>query len=140
MKTADRGLVLVGIKLMGLVLLCYAVVSFGQAAIIGVTSYRAYKIAEQKSPWQTPPDIREDVNTTELMERSQMKGETKELMVCSQMEDAMKEFTYQLQAYKSLFRLPWLLLVGLVGLYMCRNGGIVLVFLTGKDTQDSQHS
>jgi hypothetical protein len=125
MKTADRGLTLVGIKLMGLALLCYAVVSFGQATITGVTFYIEYKIAQEKSPWQAPSDIREDLKK-ELTERSRM-------------EDSVQRLTYQMQVYQSLSRLPWLLFVALVGLYMCRGGGIVLNFLTGKNNQKAQH-
>ena len=126
MKIANRDMMLVGIKLIGLWLLFHAVINLAQSAITGTTMHHAYKLAEARAPRQAPEGISEKL-ATEMTEKWKM-------------DDSMNKFTYQIQMMQAWSRVPWELVLALIGLYMCRSGGLVLKLLNGKSTENPNTS
>jgi len=124
MKIENGDLLLIGIKLIGLWLLCHAVINLAQSAITGGTMYQAHRRAEARAPWQAPDGISEEL-ATEMSEKWKM-------------DDSMNKFTYRIQMMQAWSKMPWELIMALIGLYMCRSGGAILKFLDGEGKNPNQ--
>lgn len=122
MKIANRDMMLVGIKLIGLWVLFHAVINLAQSAITGTTMHRAHNLAEARAPWQAPEGISEEL-AAEMTEKWKM-------------DDSMNKFTYQIQAMRAWANIPWQLIMALIGLYMCRFGALVLQFLGAENEEN----
>jgi len=119
MKIANRELLLVGIRLIGLWLLCHAVINLAQSAISGGTMHQALRRAEARAPWQAPEGIPEEL-ATEMAEKWEM-------------DDSIQKFSYEMQMMQAWAKTPWELIMILIALYMCRSGGLIIRFLGAEE-------
>ncbi len=125
MKKANRDLLLVGIKLIGLWLLFHAVIDLAQSAFTGGVLYHTNRRAALQAPWQPPEGI-----SAELAD---------ELRETSRMEHSMRMFSNQVRMMQAWWEAPWHLVMALIGLYMCRSGSLVLRFL-GVDNEENPNN
>ncbi len=119
MKQDSRDLTLVGIKLIGLWVLFHALIGVVQHTITGTVMHQAYSNAESRDALQSSDGVAEET--------------VEKLVAGRRVDSSMQAFSYQLQRNQAWSKLPWEVVMALVGLYMCRSGTLVLNFLAGKE-------
>lgn len=125
MIKADRKLTIVGLRIVGLCVLAYAIVTFGNNALSAGGNLYVFTHTEVMGPTLNP--------TAPLSE-----GKKSELMSEFQTERSMKKNIALIGLQHDVGGIIWAAIVFFLGFYMCRRGEGLLLFLNATEEKDSQ--
>ena len=135
---ADRKLLLVGIRLLGLILVAHAVVKFACSSYsAGVKFYMLSKVEQSADAHRrnSEKSITPAQNTQDAKQR-ELEAQLREMENKRRIEQEYQAVMFRTSFYSDLCNAGMALLAFAIGLYMCRRGELLLRFLKATEVEE----